>query len=473
MVESQDRTVQTALDRSVEDLGSLRITDPDHPDLDIVAAGAPWFMAVFGRDSILTSWMTLPWDPALARGTLHTLARMQGSHVDPMSEEEPGRILHEIRRGLDATRALGGRSVYYGSVDATPLFVMLLGHAARWGLSAEDVGELLPAADRALEWVEHHGDPDGDGFVEYHRKTDRGLLNQGWKDSHDSVTFANGRQAIGPITLAEVQAYVHGAYLARADLAKLTGDGPTAERCEQHAAALRTRFDDAFWLPDAGCYALALDGEKRPVDAIASNQGHCLWGGIALPERVHEVVAHLLSPASFTGWGVRTLADTMTAYNPISYHNGSVWPHDNAIIVQGLCRYGQFDAARRIATAIFDASACFEGRLPELFCGFTRQDVPVPVSYPTSCSPQAWASATPVGMVTALLDLQPDAARGTVRAANHLPEEWGTSAPGRAQHRQRSRRRRHPFALMSWFTPRRGCSGRRAPSSRRRAPSPR
>jgi len=417
--------LQTALDRSVDDLGSLRITDPAHPDLDVIAAGAPWFMALFGRDSLITSWLALPFDLSLARGSLHTLARLQGRRVDPLSEEQPGRILHEVRLGIDETRALGGGSVYYGSIDATPLFVMLLGEAARWGLPAADLAALLPAADRALDWIEGYGDLDGDGFVEYQRATDRGLLNQGWKDSLDAITFADGRPAQPPIALAEVQAYVYGAYQARADLATRAGDPATAQRMRQRADTLRARFDDAFWLPERGHYALALDAAKQPVDALASNQGHCLWTGIARPDRIDAALEHLTSPAMFTGWGVRTLAATMAAFNPISYHNGSVWPHDNAILVQGLARYGRFDAAARIAAALIEASAPFAGRLPELFCGFDRADVPVPLPYPTSCSPQAWAAATPIGLLTALLTLDPDATNGTVTAARQLPAEWG------------------------------------------------
>jgi glycogen debranching enzyme len=422
---SDSPALQEALEQSVEDLGALRITDPARPELDVVAAGAPWFMALFGRDSLLTSWMTLPWDPGLARGTLHTLARLQGRRSDPLSEEEPGRILHEVRLGLDEDRALGGSLVYYGSVDATPLFVMLLGEAARWGMSEADVEELLPAADRALEWIEHHGDIDGDGFVESHRKTDRGLINQGWKDSHDSMTFRDGRLARGPIAISEVQAYVYGAYRARSDLAAHLGDDAGAKAWADRAEVLKARFDAAFWMPELGYYAMALDGDKRSVDALASNQGHCLWTGIVPDERVDSVVEHLLSPTMFTGWGIRTLADTMAAFNPVSYHNGSVWPHDNAIIVQGLSRYGEQEAASIIATALIDACRTFDGRLPELFCGFSRGDFEFPVPYPTSCSPQAWAAATPIALVTAMLQLQPDVASGTVTADGELPKEWG------------------------------------------------
>ncbi len=270
---------QTLL-RSLEDLGSLRIFDPDHPRRTVVAAGAPWFMATFGRDSLLTSWMVLPLDQGLALGTLQTLAAHQGQVVDPLSEEEPGRILHEMRLGRGASLALGGGNVYYGTVDATPLFVMLLGELRRWGLAPSEVEALLPHADRALAWIEEYGDRDGDGFVEYQRATDRGLLHQGWKDSSDAVTFADGRPAEPPIALCEVQGYVYSAFLARAHFAREVGDEDTAQRWARRAADLKAAFNERFWLPDRGWYALALDGDKRPVDALTSNIGHCLWTGI-------------------------------------------------------------------------------------------------------------------------------------------------------------------------------------------------
>ncbi len=423
--ECEDPVLQEAIERSVADLGALRIQDPQQPELDVVAAGAPWFMALFGRDALLTSWMTLPWDPSLARGTLHTLARRQGHKTDLLSEEEPGKILHEVRLGIDESRALGGSSVYYGSVDATPLFVMLLERAVQWGLPEQDLAALLPAADRALAWIQDYGDLDGDGFVEYQRKTDRGLINQGWKDSHDAITDSAGRLAHGPIALAEVQGYAYAAYQARARLAHLLEDHATATRYTDLAAQLRDRFNDRFWLPEHGYYALALDGDKHPVDALASNQGHCLWTGIISEDHAEDVVKQLLSPAMFSGWGVRTLASTMGVYNPISYHNGSIWPHDNAFIVAGLVRYGYVDAAGTVATALLEACASFDGRLPELFCGFDRDQFPAPVPYPTSCSPQAWAAATPLSLVGDLLQLTPDRASGSIHAVNSLPAQWG------------------------------------------------
>ena len=422
-------TDQTALRHilatSLEDLGALRIFDPDDETAVAVAAGAPWFMALFGRDSLLSSYLALTLDPTLALGTLRTLARRQGTRVDPVTEEEPGRILHETRFGADSSLALGDGRIYYGSVDATPLFVVVLAELARWGVDARTVAELLSHADRALEWVERYGDRDGDGFVEYARISRRGLVNQGWKDSHDAITFADGTLAEGPIALCEVQGYVYSAYVARAHFATEAGDEAAAERWGRRAAALYHEFNEKFWLPDRGWYALALDGDKRPIDALASNMGHCLWAGLVDPERAPQVVAHLMSPEMFSGWGVRTLATSMGAYNPMSYHNGSVWPHDNALLVSGLLRYGFVAEAQRVATAILDAAAALGWRLPELFGGLTREDYPQPVPYPTSCSPQAWASATPVHLVAALLRVDPSMARRQVWFAPAWPQRYG------------------------------------------------
>ncbi len=399
--------LERLLTTSAEDLGVLRVFDPEHPDRVVVAAGAPWFMTLFGRDALLTSWMLLPLDTSVALGTLQSLSETQGTDLDPLSEEEPGRILHEIRSGLDAEAALGGRNLYYGSIDATPLFVILLGELRRWGLARAVVEALLPHADRALEWVERFGDRDGDGFVEYQRKTERGLANQGWKDSCDSISFADGTLAEPPIALAEVQGYVYAAYLARAHFAREAGDEDVAERWTQRARTLKRRFNEAFWLPDRGYYALALDCDKRPVDALASNMGHCLWTGIVDEDKAPQVAAHLMSSQMFTGFGVRTLATSMGAYNPVSYHNGSVWPHDNAIIAAGLSRYGFVAETQRIALGLIDAADRLGGRLPELFCGFDRDEYHSPVPYPTSCSPQAWAAAAPLLLVRSLLRFDP------------------------------------------------------------------
>ncbi len=404
----------SALAISRRDLGALRIVDADHPDDDVVAAGAPWFMALFGRDSLLTSAMLLPYMPELALGTLRTLARLQGRREDAMTEEQPGKILHEVRLGADLSLALGGDSVYYGSIDSTPLFVMLVGQALRWGVPVEQLRELVPAVDRALRWIEVYGDRDGDGFVEYQRSTDRGLLNQGWKDSSDAIAFADGRAARTPIALAEVQGYVYAAYLARADLAEALGADGTTWR--DRAADLKKRFHEAFWMPSTGCYALALDGDKHQVDVVASNVGHCLWTGIVDDAVAERVVEHLLSPDMFTGFGLRTLSARAAAYNPVSYHNGSVWPHDTVLGASGIARYGFGDEAERVLAGLLDAADAFGGRLPELFCGFGREEIPVPVPYPTSCSPQAWAAGVPFELLRVAVGLEADVPRGLLSA---------------------------------------------------------
>ncbi len=423
-VSTPEERLSSVLATSAEDIGALRIFDPDHPDRVVVAAGVPWFMTLFGRDSLLTSWMLLPVDPTVALGTLQTLAHLQGSRVDPLTEEEPGRILHEVRSGLDAEMTLGGSNIYYGSIDATPLFVMLLGELRRWGLATADVDALVPHADRALEWIEGYGDRDGDGFIEYRRATDRGLINQGWKDSFDGINFASGNLAEPPIALAEVQGYVYAAFLARAHFAREAGDADVARHWTDRATTMKRRFNEAFWLADRGYFAMALDAEKRPVDALASNMGHCLWTGIIDEDKATAVVEHLMSPEMFTGFGVRTLGTTMGAYNPMSYHNGSVWPHDNAIVAAGLMRYGFVVEAQRIALALLDASEQLGSRLPELFCGFDRQDFNVPVPYPTSCSPQAWSAAAPLYLLRTLLRFDPWVPFGRVWCDPALPESF-------------------------------------------------
>lgn len=422
-VMSSDREdLNRAIACSGEDLGALRIFDPDHPNAPIVAAGAPWFMTLFGRDSLLTSFMTLPADASLAHGVLETLARSQGDKIDPVSEEEPGKILHEARFGSAVGLATERGQAYYGSIDATPLFVMLLGELRRWGLEHQFVDQLLPHADRAIEWIENFGDRDGDGYVEYERQNPRGLANQGWKDSWDAIRFADGRLAEPPIALCEVQGYVYAAYVARAHFAREAGDEPLFRHFRSKADALRKRFNEDFWLEEQGCFALGIDGRNQPIDAVASNQGHCLWTGIVDPERAASVADRLLAPDMFSGWGVRTLSSTMAAYNPVSYHNGSVWPHDNALCASGLSRYGFYDHAHRIIGAQLAVANERGGSLPELFAGFDRREIPVPAAYPASCSPQAWAAASPMLWLRTLLRLDPWVPRGKVWLAPRLPE---------------------------------------------------
>jgi glycogen debranching enzyme len=382
-------------------------------------------MALFGRDSLLTSLMALPVDPSLALGTLQTLADLQGSTITPRTEEQPGRILHEVRLGVNTSLALGGGSVYYGTADATPLFVFLLGELTRWGIAPEALAGLLPHADRALEWIDTYGDRDGDGFVEYARLNETGLINQGWKDSWDGVNFADGTLAEPPIALCEVQGYVYAAYLSRALLARASGHDEQADYWVDRATTLKTKFNEQFWLPDRGYFAIALDRNKRPVDSCASNMGHCLWSGIVDDEKAPLVAKHLLSPQMFTGWGVRTLASNMGAFNPASYHNGSVWPHDNALIASGLMRYGFVEEAQKVIFGLLEAASHFGGRLPELFCGFDRSDYPEPVPYPNSCSPQAWAAATPIYLMRTLLRFDPCVPTNRVWLAPALPDGFG------------------------------------------------
>ncbi|WP_353808323.1 amylo-alpha-1,6-glucosidase [Agromyces sp. SYSU T00194] len=406
-----DPSLAHALERSEEDLGALRIVDAEHPDDSVVAAGAPWFMALFGRDSLLTAWMTLPFAPDLAMGTLRTLARLQGRRVDARTEEQPGRILHEVRLGINLALAPGGESAYYGSIDATPLFVMLVGEALRWGVPLPEIEPLLPAVDAAVRWIVEYGDRDGDGLVEYERSSDRGLLNQGWKDSQDAIAGRDGEFAQGPIALAEVQGYCYAAFEAKAEIDARLGHAADAAQWRRRARALKRRFHERFWMPEEQFYALALDGRKRQVDAIASNAGQCLWTGIVDEGVAEPVVDRLLSPELFSGFGIRTLGTGNVRYNPVSYHNGSVWPHDTVLAAAGIATYGFDERARAVVDGLIDASAAFDGRLPELFCGFDRGEKAEPVPYPASCSPQAWASATPIEILRIALGLRPSKER--------------------------------------------------------------
>jgi glycogen debranching enzyme len=366
--------------------------------------------------------MALVVDPDLALGVLQTLARFQGEDIDPRSDEQPGRILHEMRFGEAPSLSLGGGSIYYGTADATPLFVMLLGELRRWGLAREAVEELLPNAERALDWIEKFGDVDGDGYVEYHRATDRGLVNQGWKDSWDGIRYADGTVATAPIALCEVQAYVYSAYLARAHFAQEAGDQGTFDRYRAKATQLKTDFNQDFWLEESGWFAVGLDHDKRPIDSLTSNIGHCLWTGIVDDEKARVIADRLLGPEMFSGWGVRTLATTMGGYNPISYHCGSVWPHDTAIVAAGLSRYGFEEHAERLINALLDAAVKLGGRLPELFSGLDRRELSAPVGYPTSCSPQAWSAASPLLCLRTILRLDPWVPYGQTWLAPRLPE---------------------------------------------------
>jgi glycogen debranching enzyme len=402
-VTSVDRRLGLAVDQALADVAALQIRDVDHPDRVVVAAGAPWFMTLFGRDSLLTAWMCLPFDALLAPGVLLTLAELQGRRDDPIAEEEPGKVLHELRR-----RGGGGpfsaRERYYGSVDATPLFVMLVAEAWRWGaLDLVTLDELRPAVEAAVGWLAAN---TTDGFVTYARRNDEGLANQGWKDSWDGITFADGSLPTPPIALAEVQGYAYAALHAAAEIADTASGTLDAAALRHEAEALKDRFNATFW-NDRGWFALGRDGHGRSIDALTTNPGHALWCGLADDDYARAYLDRLGEADLWSGWGLRTLATTMAAYDPLSYHNGSVWPHDTAICAAGAARYGRWDVVDHIVEGSLDAASHFAGRPPELFSGVARDDLPVPVSYPASCSPQAWSSASILLLVRTMLGLQP------------------------------------------------------------------
>lgn len=405
-VTSSNQHFNDAMKRAVSDLAIL-ITDT--PEGAYPYAGVPWFSTVFGRDALITAFETLWMDPAIARGVLLHLAANQAEVLDPAADAEPGKILHEVRFGEMAELGEVPFRRYYGSVDSTPLFVMLAGAYVERTGDLDTARLLWPAVAAALGWITDYGDRDGDGFVEYGRMSGDGLVNQGWKDSHDSIFHSDGTLARGPIALVEVQAYVYGAWRAAASLSRRLGRDQDPADFDRRADHLREAFDRAFFDARLGTYVLALDGAKRPCRVKSSNAGHALFAGIALPERATTVAAQLMDGASFSGWGVRTIATGEARFNPMSYHNGSVWPHDNAVIAIGLARYGFRREAARIFEGLLRASISFDlRRLPELFCGFSRQRSQGPVSYPVACAPQAWAAAAPLALLQSTLGLDFD-----------------------------------------------------------------
>ncbi len=425
-VASDNEVFDRLVERSVADL-RLLLNEGPRPDEAYLAAGLPWFATLFGRDAIISAYESIAFRPELAVATLEVLAARQSVVDDPRTDAEPGKILHEVRTGEMARTGELPFAMYYGSVDATPLWLILLGETHDWTGDDALVERLWPNVLAALAWIDRYGDLDGDGFVEYRRRAELGLVNQGWKDSTDSVRDRTGRTADAPIALAEVQGYVHDAKRRIARLARRRGEPELADRLEREADALRIKFNTAFWVPETGFYAMALDRDKRPMDAVASNVGQALWGGIVDRSRASTVVAALSGPALDSGWGVRTYAAGQPGYNPLGYHTGSVWPHDNALIVAGIKRYGFDLEASALAGRIFEAAQRFPDlRLPELYCGFDRRDVGVPVPYPVACSPQAWSAAASLLLVRTMFGARADAAGRSLELVRpHLPTWLG------------------------------------------------
>jgi glycogen debranching enzyme len=391
----------------------------------IVAAGIPWYVAPFGRDALITANEALLLNPDLARDALRVLATLQAKEDDPWRDAEPGKVMHELRVGELARTGIVPHTPYYGTIDATPLFLMCAADYFAWTGDLETLRALRPALDRALAWIDAYGDRDGDGFIEYERRSPAGLLNQGWKDSHDSIVHADGSLAEGPIALVEVQGYVYRAKLAVAEVYAALGDTDTELRLRGEARQLREAFNEAFWNPEEGTFALALDGSKRQVASVTSNPGHCLYCGIVEPEKAAAVAERLMADDMFCGWGVRTLSSECPAFNPMSYHNGSVWPHDNAILAAGLKRYGHDEAVRRIADAMFAvATSARDFRLPELYCGFDRAERAAVVAYPVACIPQAWAAAAPFLLLQTMLGISPDAPGRALMIERPILPDW-------------------------------------------------
>jgi glycogen debranching enzyme len=427
-VTADDPRLAALVRQSMDDLAALRLVTTDQPDQPFLAAGAPWFCTLFGRDSLWAARLLLPLGTDMAASTLRALAGRQGKVTNRETAEATGKILHELRRNGSVELLTSGVAlppVYYGTIDATPLWVCLLHDAWRWGMSADDVEELLPHVEAALGWLAGDADPDGDGFVEYLDETGRGLANQGWKDSGDSIRFRDGRIATPPIALCEVQGYAYEAAVKGAAL--LTAFGRSGDRWLTYAADLADHFRARFWVADAdGPYpAIALDGDKRPVDALTSNIGHVVGSGMLTSQEVDSIAVRLVASDMSSGFGLRTMSSRAGGYSPLSYHCGSVWPHDTVIVAQALSDAGRSDAAVTLVEGLLRAAPAFDFRLPELFGGDSSTDLPVPTPYPAACHPQAWAAAAGVGALRVLTGLRPDMPNRTLSLAPPVPSPVG------------------------------------------------
>lgn len=421
---ADDEFLTSSLAQSVTDLRALAV---EYQGQRLVSAGIPWYTTAFGRDSIITSLQTLIVNPDIARDTLLFMARYQGTKTDDFTVEEPGKILHEIRRGEMARCGEIPHVPYYGTVDATPLFLILLHDYFAWTADLELLQQLLPNAERALHWIDVYGDVDGDGLVEYWKYTERGCLHQGWKDSVDGVIFPDGTQPQLPISLVEVQAYVYEAKIGMSRLYRILGMAERSRQLRAQAQELQARIEEKFWMRGERYYALALDGRKRQIPSVTSNAAHLLYSRVVTPANAVKVERGLMSEDMYSGWGIRTFSSRHSAYNPLSYHNGSVWPHDNAMALMGLCHYNLKRSAERIFSDLYEAALHFQYyRLPELFCGMSRQPNDSPVHYPVACTPQAWAAASFFMMLQGLLGIRPDAPRNHLIISNpRLPRAIG------------------------------------------------